>query len=366
MAPPQNRESPAHGCMSPVPQAHAEPNAANCPSSIPGSVQSQGAESQGITASDFGMAWELEQERQRSHTLELQVQKLNAQVDFLGRQVEIEAQKTKLAQQKAGVFEEQRARFTKELEHERLRAQRLEENFGNLNQTVELLTHQAQESFLKPTPSASCVSDDHLVDGEDTQQSRMRDLERQLTAALSRADQADQSLQAKEAECSRVRQELRTVYAESEEVEALYEELNGRMDKCINRGLLDNGLLSDKNHEQYRHMNHDGAECRISELESRVQSLLGENNALITRVSVAEARSEALSRDKECLAMEVMRAMSSLADQKRDLESKLSINLPYSNSAVDSSNGSQCCGPSRPLSVDVGRDTENRTIGDAE
>jgi len=63
MAPPQNRESPAHGCMSPVPQAHAEPNAANCPSSIPGSVQSQGAESQGITASDFGMAWELEQER---------------------------------------------------------------------------------------------------------------------------------------------------------------------------------------------------------------------------------------------------------------------------------------------------------------
>eukprot|EP00747_Dinoflagellata_sp_TGD_P111057 gnl/TRDRNA2_/TRDRNA2_171119_c0_seq1.p1 gnl/TRDRNA2_/TRDRNA2_171119_c0~~gnl/TRDRNA2_/TRDRNA2_171119_c0_seq1.p1 ORF type:complete len:582 (-),score=131.27 gnl/TRDRNA2_/TRDRNA2_171119_c0_seq1:218-1963(-) len=288
---------------------------------------------------------ELELERQRTRGLEAQIRELIECVEKLRCQAENELQKSAVAEERAADAEEQQARFTEELDRERRRAGRLEDQFAELMSSVEQLTRIAREAQ-QQKPFAEASFEDADESELDMLKARIRDLERQAEDAGRRDHAADIRFQAKEAECAKIRQELQAVCAERAELDSLQAEHNGRMEQYLGKMIEENDRRSEALSLREARIEELGEEqcswvSRQKELELQVESMKEENKALTSRVGAAEARSETLARDKERLTAEVMKAMAALAEQKRDLESKLSLSF-------------QCTGTPAPASAGTG------------
>mmetsp|Transcript_48506 Transcript_48506/g.135566 ORF Transcript_48506/g.135566 Transcript_48506/m.135566 type:complete len:543 (-) Transcript_48506:108-1736(-) len=239
------------------------------------------------------------QEQERVRGLELQIRELRACVERLGHQAEAELEKTAAAQHRADAAEEQRARFTEELERERQRAQTLEESYGGLKCAVELLTRQAQEAGLA-RGEASAVVCGGTTSGDGNCQAlaaRVRELEHQVEVLTAQEAAAEQRYQEKAAECADIRRELVAACAERAELDVLQAEHNGKVEQYLSRVMQENDWRAEAITER---------EARIEELddertswmvryrtfEAQVATLKDENQAL-------HARIEALEREKD-------------------------------------------------------------------
>lgn len=239
------------------------------------------------------LARELEQERQRTKDLEQQIRELVDCVEKLGRQVENEIRKSTLAQQRADAAEEQQVRFSEELERERQRAQRLEDGFQSMTQVVEQLTMEAQETAAAAGEHRHGEAEHHCK------------TEEYLALAVQENERRAEATAQREAGMQEVAEEQRAWLARHETLQL----------------------------EEFQAERRTWS-ARHEALQLEVGALSSENCELHERAGAAEVRSEALARDKERLAQEVMKAMAALAEQKRDLEAKLSVSLQASRSAV--------------------------------
>lgn len=302
---------------------------------------------------------DLEHERQRIRDLEARVQDLVSCV-------EREMQRASLAQQRADAaeqaVEEQQTRFTGEVEKERQRAQRLEERFGGLVSFVEELTRQAKETACMrgdlpsgfPDLAARAVPQfdgnvaehcgqdvvptcgsllgpldhGHLAEERDLA-SHVRALKRQLEDANGRADVATLNFEAKEAECAKMRLELRAVCAERAELDVLQAEHNGKVGEYLERMIKENDrraeVIADRD-GRLREIDEEKAELLATRrrLEHQVHDLREENRQLRSQVAAAEAHNSSLRHDTDRLASESVKGRASCADQKREMGDRLS------------------------------------------
>jgi len=199
-------------------------------------------------------ARELEQERSRAKGLEIQVQDLSCCVEQLRRQADSEARKAAAAQLRADVMEEQQMKIVDELEQERQRAQRLEESFGALSQTMEQLT-QTAEAAVASAPRGECPGPSRATDRLPTEE-------------------------ASRLQCDEIRFQLQAVCAERAELDVLQAEHNERMEQYVGRVMHESDRRADQ-------------QARIDELEEERSSLIIQQQALERQVgALAEANQE--------------------------------------------------------------------------
>jgi len=299
------------------------------------------------TTSSADLAMELEKERRRVYDLELRVRELVACA-------EREMQSGALAQQRADAAEEQQARFTEELELERLRAQRLEESFGGLTSVVEQLSQQAEAAALAHSEAApsSPASGPMGYSGEAGAPPDRSALLDRILSLERQVEEAHRCSAASDSECARLRWELQAMGVERAEFQALQAEKHSKMEQQLSGLFQEKERQAEVLSEREAHMQDLDAErtawmSRQQALELQVDALAQENKELRTRLGAAETRSEMLAFDKERLGGEVMKAMAAMAAQGASVEPVLPLPALQLTAGADAT-GAPCFSAARP------------------